>query len=53
MNFLTFQKAGCITILYAVESGNDYIRNDVLRRNITNEQIFNAVKIYKKYGLKT
>lgn len=47
------KEAGCITILYAVESGNDYIRNEVLKRNISREQIFNAVKIYKKYGLKT
>ncbi len=47
------KEAGCITILYAVESGNDYIRNDVLKRHISRDQIFNAVKIYKKYGLKT
>ncbi len=47
------KEAGCVTILYAVESGNDYIRNDVLKRHISREQILNAVKIYKKYGLKT
>ncbi len=47
------KSAGCITILYAVESGNDEIRNEVLKRNISRRKIFEAVKIYKKYGLKT
>ena len=47
------KSAGCVTILYAVESGNDRIRNDVLKRNISRKQIIEAVKIYKKYGLRT
>lgn len=47
------KQAGCITILYAIESGNDYIRNTILERGITKEQIFNAVAIYKKYKLRT
>lgn len=46
-------EAGCIRMLYAIESGNDYIRNKVLRRNISEKQILDAVKIYKKYKLKT
>lgn len=45
--------AGCITILYAIESGNDYIRNQVLKRNVSREQILNAARLFKKYGLKT
>ncbi len=47
------KESGCITILYAIESGNEYIRNSVLKRNITEKQILDAVKIYKKYKLKT
>jgi radical SAM superfamily enzyme YgiQ (UPF0313 family) len=49
----SLKEGGCITILYAIESGNDIIRNSVLKRNITEKQILDAVGIYKKYGLKT
>jgi len=47
------KRAGCITVLYAIESGNDHIRNKILERGITKEQILNAVAIYKKYNLRT
>lgn len=47
------KQAGCITILYAIESGNDYIRNKVLNRNISEQEILDAVNIYKKYRLRT
>lgn len=49
----SLKESGCITILYAVESGNDVIRNSVLKRNITEKQILDAVGVYKKYRLKT
>ena len=45
--------AGCVTVLYAIESGNEQIRNKILCRNISQEQILDAVAVYKKYGLKT
>jgi radical SAM superfamily enzyme YgiQ (UPF0313 family) len=45
--------AGCVTILYAIESGNDYIRNQVLKRNVSRDQILGAAKLFRKYGLKT
>ena len=47
------KQAGCIVTLYAIESGNDYIRNKVLNRNISEKQIREAVHIYKKYKLRT
>jgi len=43
--------AGCYEVRMGVEAGNDYIRNDVYKRNMTKEQIYNAVKIIKKHGL--
>lgn len=45
--------AGCATILYAVESGNEHIRNGILKRGISNEQIITAGKLFNKYGFKT
>lgn len=47
------KQAGCITMLYAIESGNEYIRNKILERNINAKQILDAVNIFKKYKLKT
>ncbi len=47
------KEAGCITLLFAIESGNDYIRNTVLKRNITEEPILNTAGLCRKYKLKT
>jgi radical SAM superfamily enzyme YgiQ (UPF0313 family) len=47
------KEAGCITILYAIESGNDYIRNKVLKRNVSRDQILSASQLFRKYKLKT
>jgi anaerobic magnesium-protoporphyrin IX monomethyl ester cyclase len=43
--------AGCYEVRMGVEAGNDFIRNDVYKRNMSKEQIFNAIKIIKKQGL--
>ena len=43
--------AGCYEVRMGVESGNDYIRNKVYNRNMSNEQLVNAFKIIKKHGL--
>jgi radical SAM superfamily enzyme YgiQ (UPF0313 family) len=47
----TMKDAGCYEARMGVESGNDYIRNKVYKRNMTEEQIFNAFKIIKDNGL--
>jgi anaerobic magnesium-protoporphyrin IX monomethyl ester cyclase len=47
------KSAGCITILYAIESGNDRIRNEVLKRNLSREQIVGAAQLFRKHGLRT
>lgn len=47
------KEAGCITLIYAIESGNEYIRNKVLNRNISKKQILDATKICKQYGIRT
>jgi len=44
--------AGCFEIDMAIESGNEYIRNKILKRNISNEQIIKAGQIIKKMGMK-
>jgi radical SAM superfamily enzyme YgiQ (UPF0313 family) len=45
-------RAGCRIVVCAIESGNEYIRNRVLDRNMSEKEILDAVQIYKKYKLK-
>ena len=43
--------AGCYEVRMGYEAGNDYIRNEVYKRNMTKEQLDKAIKIIKKNGL--
>jgi radical SAM superfamily enzyme YgiQ (UPF0313 family) len=45
------KEAGCYEVRMGVEAGNDYIRNEIYKRQMSKEQIFNAVRIIKKHGL--
>lgn len=47
----TMKEAGCYEVRMGVEAGNDYIRNEIYKRGMNKGQIFDAVKIIKKYGL--
>ena len=47
------KKAGCRRVNMGIESGNPYIRNKVLNRKMSNEQIINAFGIARQAGLKT
>lgn len=42
------KKAGCYEARMGVESGNDYILNDVYNRNMTRDQLLKAFKIIKE-----
>lgn len=50
---MLLEYAGCQTISMSIEAGNDEIRNGMLKRNMTKEQIINAHRICEKYGIKT
>ena len=43
--------AGCITIVTGIESGNEYLRNNILKRGISETQIMEAVKLFHKYDI--
>lgn len=44
-------EAGCILVEFGIESGNDYVRNKILKRNISNEQIISASHLLIKYKI--
>jgi radical SAM superfamily enzyme YgiQ (UPF0313 family) len=45
--------AGCYQMFFGVESGNDYIRNDVLNRHMSREKIIEAFEACREAGIKT
>lgn len=42
------RKAGCTKILFGVESGNDRVRNKIVNKKISKEQIIKAFKLTRK-----
>ena len=47
------REAGCDFVNMAIEAGNPAIRNDVLRRNITDAQIVAAFGLARRFGIRT
>jgi radical SAM superfamily enzyme YgiQ (UPF0313 family) len=47
------KEAGCYKVFVAIESANDYIRNVVMKRNITKTQLENSFMWAKEAGLET
>lgn len=52
-DFQLLKKAGCIRVSIGIESGDQKIRNEVLKRNMTNKQIIETFKWAKEAKLKT
>jgi radical SAM superfamily enzyme YgiQ (UPF0313 family) len=47
------KKAGCYLVKFGIESGNEEIRRNLLKRRMTNGQIKKAFALAKKAGMKT
>jgi anaerobic magnesium-protoporphyrin IX monomethyl ester cyclase len=46
-----FADAGCVSVSFGLESGNDRLRNAVLKRNMSREQILDAAEILRRHGI--
>jgi anaerobic magnesium-protoporphyrin IX monomethyl ester cyclase len=51
--FDRLKSAGCRTIMMAIESGNDFIRNKVMKRNISRKVMFNSFELADRYKIRT
>jgi len=51
--FNLLKEAGCVRVSLGVESGDPYIRNKILKRNMTDQQIISTFNAAKKAGLRT
>ncbi len=47
-----FKEANCTMVNFGIESGNAKLRNLVLRKNLTDEQIIKAARWLRKYKIK-
>jgi radical SAM superfamily enzyme YgiQ (UPF0313 family) len=47
------REAGCYQMFFGVESGNDFIRNEVLNRHMSREKIVDAFDACREAGIKT
>ena len=47
------KESGCFQVQIGVESGNDYIRRDILNRAVSREQIIKCFELCKRYGITT
>ena len=45
------KESGCVSTNFAIESGNETLRNQVLGRNMSDETIINAANCLRKYGI--
>lgn len=44
--------SGCHSVKMGIESGNEYLNNHILKKNLTKNQIINAVNNLKRVGIK-
>lgn len=47
-----FSETGCFAVRMAVESGNEKMRMEVLKKQLTNKQLLAAAELLHKYGIK-
>jgi len=47
------KQAGCDEVRFGIESGNDEVRNNLLERRISREQLLRAFRLCRQAGIKT
>ncbi|NPV06557.1 MAG: B12-binding domain-containing radical SAM protein [Anaerolineae bacterium] len=45
------KRAGCVSVSFGIEAGNDRLRNQILNRNMSREQIIRAAETLRAHGI--
>ncbi len=46
-----FRDAGCVSVSFGIEAGNDRLRNVILNRNMSREEILDAAETLRRHGI--
>jgi len=46
-----FKQSGCVSVSFGLEAGNDRLRNAVLNRNMSREEILGAAEMLRRHGI--
>jgi radical SAM superfamily enzyme YgiQ (UPF0313 family) len=46
-----FREAGCVSVSFGLEAGNDRLRNAVLNRNMSRDEILGAAEMLRRHGI--
>jgi len=46
-----FKEAGCVSVSFGLEAGNDRLRNAVLNRRMSREEILGAAEVLRRHGV--
>jgi anaerobic magnesium-protoporphyrin IX monomethyl ester cyclase len=46
-----FKDAGCVSVSFGLETGNDHLRNVILNRNMSREEILGAAEILRRHDV--
>ena len=46
------RKTGCEELIFGVESGNERVRNQIVKKGVNDKDIIKAINLCKKYGIK-
>lgn len=46
------KKAGCYMVMFGIESGDAELRRNILKKNITDRQIYHAAELFRKYDIR-
>lgn len=47
------KEAGCFQVFIGIESGNDFVRRNIMNRHMANDQIMKAFDTAHRYGMRT
>ncbi|MDO8661725.1 MAG: radical SAM protein [Candidatus Omnitrophota bacterium] len=46
------KEAGCFSVIMGVETANDYLRNDILKKGLSRDKIVDAAKLIKRHKIR-